>query len=175
MPDVLDHLISEHRDVEQMLARLKESDPGPERTEAFAELRRALSTHMAVEERYLYPLFAEHLGEDEATDATDEHELARRGLAEAERRLEEGAFAAAIEILEAGIGHHVEEEESDQFPKLRERAADQLARMDPEELEDRVQEDGPTRDELYRRAQVADVPGRSTMTKDELHDAVAEA
>jgi hypothetical protein len=28
--------------------------------------------------------------------------------------------------------------------------------------------DGPTRDELYEQAKDADIPGRSTMTKDEL-------
>jgi iron-sulfur cluster repair protein YtfE (RIC family) len=181
MADVLDHLIEEHRKVEQMLARLKESEPGSERDELFDELTSSLSTHMAVEERFVYPLMAEHLGEDEAEDATDEHELARAGIAEARKRLEEGAFEAAIDILEAGIGHHVEEEESEQFPELRAKAGPQLAEMDPEELEAAVEDGsgsgsgGPTKDELYEKAKEADVEGRSSMTKDELAEAVGEA
>lgn len=176
MADVLDHLIEEHRKVERMLAALKESEPGSERDELFGQLRDALATHMAVEERFVYPLMAEHLGEDEAEDATDEHELARAGLEEAAKRLEEGAFEAAIDILDAGIGHHVEEEETEQFPALREKAGPRLAEMDPDELEAAVEgDDGATRDELYEKAKEADVPGRSSMTKDELARAVGEA
>jgi hemerythrin-like domain-containing protein len=175
MADVLDHLIEEHRKVEQMLARLKESEPGAARDQLFQDLRDSLGTHMAVEERFVYPLMAEHMGEEEADDATDEHELARSGLEEAAQRLEEGAFEAAVEILEAGIGHHVEEEESEQFPTLREKAGAQLAEMDPEALEAAVKADGTTRDELYEKAKEADVPGRSQMTKDELAQAVGDA
>jgi len=171
MADVLDHLIEEHRKVEQLLARLKESEPGAERQDLFDELRSSLGTHMAVEERFVYPLMAEHLGEDESADATDEHELARAGLAEAAKRLEEGAFEAAIDILEAGIGHHVEEEESDQFPALREKAGPQLAEMDPEALEAVVDK---TQAELYDEAKEAGVDGRSTMDKEELAEALGE-
>jgi iron-sulfur cluster repair protein YtfE (RIC family) len=170
MADVLDHLIEEHRKVERLLARLKESEPGTERQVLFDELRSSLDTHMAVEEQFVYTLMAEHLGEEAAADATDEHELARAGLAEAAKRLEEGAFEAAIEILEAGIGHHVEEEETDQFPALREKAGPQLAAMDPEKLETAVK----TREELYEEAKEAGIEGRSKMDKQELAEAVGE-
>ncbi|HMJ78288.1 MAG TPA: hemerythrin domain-containing protein [Iamia sp.] len=177
MADVLDHLIEEHRKVEQLLARLKESEPGSERQGLFDELRSSLATHMAVEERFVYPLMAEHLGEDESADATDEHELARAGLAEAAKRLEEGAFEAAIDILEAGIGHHVDEEENDQFPELREKAGPQLAAMDPDELEAAVDSEDSgdkTRDELYEEAKDAGIEGRSNMDKQELTEALGQ-
>lgn len=175
MADVLTHLVEEHRKVERLLAQLKDSDPGAERQRLFDELTSSLRTHMSVEERFVYPIMAEHLGEEETSDATDEHELARSGLEEARQRLEEGAFAAAVEILEAGIGHHVEEEESELFPKLREKAGDQLAQMEPDDLEAKVEADGPTRDELYARAKAIDLPGRSEMTKDELQQALSDA
>jgi len=181
MADVLDHLIEEHRKVEQTLALLKGSEPGDERQRLFDELRSSLATHMAVEERFVYPLMAEHLGAEESDDATDEHELARAGLAEAAKRLEEGAFEAAVEILEAGIGHHVEEEETEQFPALREKAGAQLAEMDPEELEAAVGSggsdgaDGKTRDELYQQAKEAGIEGRSSMDKAELAEALGES
>lgn len=171
MADVLDHLTEEHREVERLLAALKETDPGSERDRLFDELRTSLATHMAVEERFLYPILAEVEGEDEAADATDEHELARAGLEEAAKRLEEGAFSAAIDILEAGIGHHVEEEESEQFPALREKAGDRLAALDPETLEEVVES---TKAELYERAKQAGVEGRSTMDDVELAQALSE-
>lgn len=179
MADVLDHLTEEHRKVEQLLARLKETDPGDERQRLFDELRSSLATHMAVEERFLYPILADVEDDEEAEDATDEHELARAGLEEAAKRLEEGAFAAAIDTLEAGIAHHVEEEESDQFPALREKAGDRIAALDPEELEAAVESggdaEGKTRDELYEEAKEAGIEGRSSMTKDELADALDQA
>jgi iron-sulfur cluster repair protein YtfE (RIC family) len=174
---VLDHLMEEHRKVEQMLARLKGTDAGDERTALLGELRSSLATHMAVEERFIYPLMAEVLDQETADDATDEHDLTRDGLAAAEERVEEGAFEAAIETLEAGIAHHVQEEEGELFPKLRRQADDRLARMDPDELESQAEEagrsDDATKAELYQQAKQAGIPGRSQMTKDELADALA--
>src|SRR5688572_11742035 len=135
MTHVLDHLMTEHRQVEQLLADLKASSPGDSRQTAFDELTRSLEVHMRVEERFIYPVIAQHLDADTADDATDEHDLARAGIEEARRRLEEGAFEAAIEVLEAGISHHVEEEEQELFPKLRQQAAEELDAMDPDRLE----------------------------------------
>jgi len=169
--DVLDHLTEEHRKVEDLIGRIKETGPGDERSRLFGEIRDALEVHMAVEERFLYPLVAEHIGDEQSEDATDEHELTRDGLDSVEQRLEEGAFEDAVEILEQGLSHHVSEEEESIFPALRRRAKDQLAVLDPDELEAKV-EDVPdvdlTRDELYERARAEDVPGRSSMTKAEL-------
>jgi iron-sulfur cluster repair protein YtfE (RIC family) len=169
--DVLDHLIEEHRKVEQLLDQIKKTEPGAERDRLYTEIDDALTTHMDVEERFLYPLIAEHIGKEDAEDATDEHALTREGLAAVKERLEEGAFEAAVDILEKGISHHVSEEEETLFPELRAKAGSQLSEMDPEELEQQV-ETAPdvelTRDELYEQAKAADIDGRSSMTKDEL-------
>lgn len=175
--DVLDHLIEEHRKVEDLLAQIKDTEPSAERDRLFGEIDDALTTHMAVEERFLYPLVAEHIGKEDAENATDEHTLAREGLAAVKERLEEGAFEAAVDILEKGISHHVTEEEDSLFPELRAKAASQLAEMDPEQLEKQVQtvpDVDLTKDELYEQAKAADVEGRSSMTKDELAAALDE-
>ena len=175
--DVLEHLTEEHRKVERLLAQIKETEPGEERQRLYGEIDDALSTHMAVEERFLYPLIAEHIGKDDAEDATDEHALTREGLSAVKERLEEGAFEAAVDILEKGIAHHVQEEEDELFPELRSKAADQLAAMDPEELEAKVEttpDVDVTKAELYEQAKEEDVPGRSSMTKDELAAALED-
>jgi iron-sulfur cluster repair protein YtfE (RIC family) len=175
--DVLEHLEEEHRKVEAMLASLKEAQDPKERSAGLDELASALGTHMAVEEQFLYPLLAEVTDAETAADAGDEHALARKGLAAARERIEEGAFSAAIETLESAIAHHVEEEEHELFPVLRERAGERLAEMDPEDLENRVQttSSDATRAELYERAKELDIGGRSDMTKDELAHAIEEA
>src|SRR3954447_12231029 len=119
--DVLEHLTEEHRKVEELLRQLKSVAAGPQRKRLLTELQDSLGTHMAVEERFIYPLLAKALDGETAEEAHDEHRLARQGLDAAEERVEQGAFEAAIEVLEAGIAHHVEEEENELFPKLRAR------------------------------------------------------
>ena len=72
------------------------------------------------------------------------------------------------------------------FPELRRKAAERIDRLDPEQLEADVKAggatgrskrstgDGPTKSELYRQAQEAEIEGRSSMTKDELRMALAD-
>ena len=175
--DVIDHLEQEHRTAEQLVARLKDGEPGPERDAALEELKSSLDTHMAVEERFIYPLVEQVFDEEEREGADVEHDLSRRGLKWMFELKDRPGFDAALDMFEAGLDHHVSEEEDELFPKLRQEVGDQLAAMDPEELEEEVEsaggdDGGPTRDELYRQAQEQDIPGRSKMDKEELAEAV---
>ncbi len=140
--DVLDHLMQEHRNVERMLAELAASEVGPDREETLAELSDALDFHMEVEERDVYPLVEEHLGEQKADQAEGEHDLARTALTDAADEVNGDGFIAAIETLTAAIGRHVQEEESEIFPQLRAKAADDVAALgDPDQLEAEVAEE----------------------------------
>ncbi len=177
--DLLEHLTQEHRTAESLLSQLEDSEPGEERDRLIGELDDALRTHMAVEERFVYPIVRDTLGDDDADEADNEHQLARDGLQQLQELSDEGGFGAAVEMLKAGIQHHVEEEEGEMFPQLRDRAAERLAELDPEQLEAQVRgggsgDGGPTKAELYERAKDADVEGRSTMSKDELAEALDE-
>ena len=178
--DILEHLTKEHRDVEGLLDRLESSEPGAERDRLIAEPVDSLGVHMDVEEQFLYPIVAEELGSEESEEATNEHQLARDGLEQLQRLSDEGGFAAAVEMVKAGISHHVDDEEKEMFPELREKAAERIEALDPEELEQQVRSgsgsstsvDDLTRDELYERAKEADISGRSDMTKEQLADAL---
>lgn len=186
--DVLEHLEHEHREVERMLDELEDTEPGDDRAQLILDLEEALRLHMAVEEQHLYPIVADVMDEEHAVEAQVEHDLARDGLAKLKELAEEPGFGAAVDMLRAGIAHHVREEEDEIFPELRDRAGERIATMDPERLEEESEpvaaiDDheppdtewargrvpaGATRDELYERAKDADIPGRSSMTKDEL-------
>lgn len=174
--DVLEHLTEEHRKVEDLLSQLSDADSADERRPLLDELSQALSTHMAVEERFLYPIVEDVMGQEPSTEASNEHDLTRDGLRSLRELVDEPGFGAALAMVRAGIDHHVEEEEDDVFPKLRQEAADRIAALDPEELEDSVEGDDVsehTRDELYEMARRADITGRSHMNKEELAEALS--
>lgn len=169
--DLLDHLTKEHREAEAMIAKLEETEPGTVRNQLIEELTTALHTHMQVEEQFLYPIVVEVIGEEENQEAHNEHNLARDGLVKMHELRGEPGFAAALDMVKAGISHHVEDEEEKMFPELRTKAGERVARLDPEKLEAVID---LTRDELYAKAQAADVPGRSEMSRDELARALAD-
>ena len=120
MVDVFTVLRSDHRHVEELLSRLEESDKGAERDALVRELTEALTVHMQFEEQRLYPMLAPLDGEG-AEEAGIEHGLARDGLAKLAELSAAPGFGAAVEMLTGGIDHHVKEEETEVFPKLRAR------------------------------------------------------
>ena len=56
---------------------------------------------------------------EEAKEANVEHGLAREGLTDLGRLVDEPGFGAAVAMLTAGIRHHVKEEEHEVFPELK--------------------------------------------------------
>jgi hypothetical protein len=70
-------------------------------------------------------------------------------------------FGAAVAMLQAGISHHVEEEEDEVFPKLRQALG--------------FPSTDTSKRELYEQAKAAGIEGRSSMTKDELAAALQRA
>lgn len=168
--DLLEHLVKEHREAEDLIAKLAETEPGATRDQLIDELTDALHTHMEVEEQFVYPIAAEVLGEEDAEEGNNEHDLARDGLKKLRELKDEPGWAAALDMVKAGIDHHVEDEEQEMFPELRAKAGDRLAGLDPEQLEATID---LTKDQLYRQAKEAGLEGRSEMTRDELARALA--
>jgi iron-sulfur cluster repair protein YtfE (RIC family) len=179
MSDVTRILEQDHRAVERLFEQIQKQQ-GTDRAKLVEQLASDLRTHMRVEETIVYPFIVKQLasdGKEMVEEAKTEHEGARKVLAEVERLSpNEPGFDGALEMLEAGISHHVEEEETEVFPKLRKSAsAQQLNEVGElvEEAKGNAAFEEMTRDELYQRAQDADVPGRSSMSKDELIAALA--
>jgi hemerythrin-like domain-containing protein len=119
MNDPMRILKADHREVEKLLKKLADSEEGPERQEMVGELTTKLSLHMEIEESIVYPLVREHVGEEDEEEADVEHQLARDGLEKVNDLVEAPGFGAAVEMLMAGIKHHVEEEESQLLPDLK--------------------------------------------------------
>jgi len=156
---LLDQLEAEHRQVEELFAELEKAESALEQRPLVEQLLAALARHMEIEESEVYPEVA-NLDAEMEQEAQTEHELGRDGLATLEGMIGQPGFGAAVAMLQAGISHHVDEEEGEVFPALREAlgfpAGDSSKR------------------ELYKQAQAAGIEGRSTMTKDELAEAVQQ-
>ena len=114
-------LKADHRDVKRLLTELAESDEGPERDRMAAEVHKALKVHMELEERLVYPLVEREVGEEDAEEANIEHGLARDGLATMMSMVDKPGFGAAVEMVKGGIEHHVQEEESELLPELKDK------------------------------------------------------
>jgi iron-sulfur cluster repair protein YtfE (RIC family) len=180
MIDVFTMLEADHRNVEAMLDELADTEEGAEREALVAKLTQALQQHMEFEERAVYPLL-EQLDQEMEEEAEVEHGLARDGLAKLTELVAAPGFGAAVEMVKAGIGHHVKDEEQEAFPKLRgacdAAAVDKLGR----ELLQRKAAAGTlsndlqaaSKDALTTMAEDFGVDRRSSMTKAQLIEALS--
>jgi len=157
---LLDQLEAEHRQVEDLFSKLEKAESEAEQRPLVEELTAALTKHMDVEESQVYPEVSK-LDQEMEQEAETEHGLGRDGLSTLQGLIGQPGFGAAVAMLEAGISHHVEEEEGEVFPKLREALGYPPA--------------DATKRDLYKQAKAAGIEGRSTMTKDELAEAVQRA
>ncbi len=151
-----------------------------------------LETHAAIEEEVFYPE-AEQIGgeaQDLVNEGIEEHHVVKVLMGEiAALSPDDDAWVAKMTVLIENVEHHAEEEEDELFPQLREAFGDErLERMGAALAEAKQRRasgaagegsaqaaasgDEPTRDQLYEQAKEQDVAGRSTMTKDELAEAV---
>ncbi len=81
-----------------------------------------LSIHAGIEENVLYPRARVALPkvEDDVLEALEEHHIVKVTCAELEKMSpSDERFGAKMQVLIENVKHHIEEEESDLFPKLR--------------------------------------------------------
>jgi hemerythrin superfamily protein len=130
--DVIDVLISDHRDVTALIGEIwSVTDPMIRRDltdTAISELVR----HAVAEEMYVYPVIRKYLadGEKAVEHDIEEHKQLERTMKQLEGAdVSSADFDAALRQLETLLKDHVQDEESDQFPELR-------RRVPPEELTD---------------------------------------
>lgn len=178
-------LEADHRLVEDLFKRIDRAE-GEQRLPLVRELETALKAHMELEEAVVYPAMVPVTGKDEVAEGNAEHELARKSLAEmVDKAPDDPGFGAAMEATKAGIEHHVTEEEGEVFPKLRKEGQTILAEMATPFMRKRMELGMPmdpkalaaasTKDELLAEANNAGIDGASSMNKDELAGALADA
>ena len=129
--DALQLLMAEHREVKAMFQKYQRladaGGKGDERMLLASQIYVALAVHAQVEEEILYPAAREVLtkGEDIVDEAYVEHAGAKSLIAQIKTMTsDQPLFDAKVHVLGEYIDHHVKEEETEFFPKLRKTSLD---------------------------------------------------
>lgn len=141
-------LIEDHRAVEQVFQELESRQGRPEHRRDLADhVIAELVRHSVAEEQYLYPMARKTLPDG---DQIADHEIAEH--AEAEQTMKDldgldptdAKFDELLSKLMSQIRHHVDDEESDLFPRLQQACArSELAELGEKIV--RAKEVAPTR------------------------------
>ncbi|POX38061.1 hemerythrin [Streptomyces sp. Ru73] len=132
--DVIQELTTDHREVEEMFARIEALPAGdPQRKELADQVTIELVRHSIAEEMHLYPAVRRCVpdGDSIADKEIEDHTAAERTMKELEScRADEPAFDRLTRTLMNEIRSHVEDEENNLFPALRRGAsAEELAEL----------------------------------------------
>ena len=129
----IDLLSQQHREVEQLLEKVKSSD-GAEKIAVLGKIAEAITMHARLEEQHFYPLLQQNGMHEQVEHSLEEHAEARRLVSQIlELKRSDPRLDQTIARLESAVLHHVEEEEEQIFPQARERVgADQLERAGDE-------------------------------------------
>ena len=192
---IYQHIAADHRKVESLFDGIMSAGEDLERArELHVQLKREILLHTNVEDRVVYtPIEAHEQFAGTIEHARDEHQDADALLLELDG-LELGgrAFMDKLEELRKAISSHVAKEENDVLPAsldvLDEDASREMAREYESEKEveidtlmetepgaseiDEANLDEMSRDDLVELARQRNIEGRSTMSREELSQAL---
>ena len=117
---ILQDLHNDHREVDSLMDRIKESDDGTQRGTLFEEMKTKLLAHAHAEQEVLYNRLEASQSEASrsfAYEGTNEHQILEKQLQKmsAEHDKASEKWSAELEVLRELVEHHVEEEESTGF------------------------------------------------------------
>lgn len=127
--DAVELLTRQHREVDQLWSQLQAAGAadGSLRKDLARRIVTLLSQHDAIETQLLYPAVRKVAGGEQLADeGLHEHQRVRELLKQVDGKdpADTGVFATLRECMGL-VEHHVQEEETEMFPKLRERLGEQ--------------------------------------------------
>jgi hemerythrin superfamily protein len=197
MPNVIELLNQDHREVEQLFSQFESTQD----FDIALQICQELTVHATVEEEIVYPVL-ERIDPEIEHEAEKEHAEAKELIARIQSMSPgDPDLVSTVMKLKAGIVHHVEEEEGEAWPKMRSDAGDRLTSLG-QQVEERKLEivstlvsatagvtapatavrgtgsadfDSMTKDDLYRLAKERNIEGRSNMKKADLIRALSRS
>lgn len=145
--DAIEMLTRDHREVEGLFGQFESASNPDSKTQLAHRVVHDLAVHGEIEELRFYPRIREVLddGDRLADDAIEEHLAIKETLNEIDSvTAEEDGFDQRMHDLIREVRHHVEEEEGELFPKLRQALGSEELRELGERME-RARSMVPTR------------------------------
>jgi hemerythrin superfamily protein len=120
-PDAIALLKADHRAVEKLFSQFERARDQDRKKALADKICLELWVHMRIEEEIFYPTSREYLEDEDIVDeAVVEHAAAKGLMGEIEgMQPDEELYDAKVTVLQEQIEHHVEEEESEYFPKVK--------------------------------------------------------
>ena len=132
--DVIDLLSEDHRKVEELFEDYessKDDSDDDRKAELVAMICLELTIHATVEEEIFYPAARAALDEEDADlldEAEVEHSTVKILIADlADMQPSDALYDAKVKVLSEYVKHHVQEEEGEMFPSVRESEMDLAA------------------------------------------------
>jgi iron-sulfur cluster repair protein YtfE (RIC family) len=124
-------LKSQHDEAKSLFAQIEASDDTDEKDALFEELADSLAAHTTIEEKVFYPAAYEQGSEELLREAVEEHLSLKRLISDLlDLDADDDGFDASLKVLKEQFEHHVNEEESQLFPKVEKAlGASQLAKL----------------------------------------------
>jgi hemerythrin superfamily protein len=128
-------LRADHKTVKALFKQFEQlgENAKSEKKRIVERIIKELAVHAAIEEQVLYPAARKAVpdGEENVLEALEEHHIVKWTLSELEKMSPDAErFDAKVSVLIENVRHHIEEEEGELFPKIREA----LGRKDLEAL-----------------------------------------
>lgn len=117
MPDVIELIEREHRQVEALFQNFRETG----NSALVSNICDELDAHAAAEEQAFYPVVRDDVpsGKKLASEAEEEHGEARQLIGRIRRTSDPDHVVELVNELEQVVSHHVDEEEQEMLPSAR--------------------------------------------------------
>ena len=118
--NAVDMLESQHREMEELFAKLEKADRSDRKQKLFTQIADKLAVHASIEEQEFYPAVKAKRTEDILLESLEEHLGIKRVLSDLiDLDPSDETFDAKTKVLQEQVEHHVGEEEDDLFPKVK--------------------------------------------------------
>jgi hemerythrin superfamily protein len=129
--DATELLMSDHREVETLFSDYQRAAGDAQKGAIAGKICQALKVHTQIEEELFYPAAQDCLSQKDeklVEEAIVEHAGAKQVIAEIEAMSPgDPACDGKVKVLKQQIEHHVKEEETELFPKVRRTDADLMS------------------------------------------------
>lgn len=118
--NAIDLLNQQHDDVDALFAKVPSATSSTAKEALFVKIADALAMHVTIEEKIFYPAVLAKRTEDILLESLEEHLGIKRVIADLLKTAPtDETFDAKFKVLREQNEHHVEEEKTDLFPKVK--------------------------------------------------------